>query len=126
MLWAYAAWGLHLPYTLFVRVGVAILLVGGVAVAWGRFLSPMAPQRLATLPRALSKVVVFAGGTAAAWAAGLTTFAIVIAILGAMSLALEFLAGIPPVAEAPAAQAGGLPRQDRGRSEIFRIQKDAP
>jgi len=103
MLWAYAAWGLHLPYTLFVRIGVAIALVGAVAVAWGRFLSPMAPQRLATLPRALSKIVVFAGGTAAAWAASLTTFAIVIAILGAISLALEFVVGVPPVVEPPAA-----------------------
>jgi hypothetical protein len=102
MLCAFGAWGLHLPYTLFVRLGVAIALVLAVAVLWGQFLSPMAPRRLPLAPRALSKVAVFAVGTAAAWTCGLILFAEVIAVLAAVSLVLEFIVGVPPVVEPPA------------------------
>ena len=102
MLWAFGAWGLHLPYTLFVRLGAAIVLVLGVAVIWGQFLSPMAPRRLPLAPRALSKVAVFAAGTLAAWTSTLTLFAEVIAVVAAVSLILEFAVGVPPVVEPPA------------------------
>lgn len=103
MLVAYGAWGLHLPYSLFLRLGAALVPVLGVAFLWGRFLSPMAPRRLATLPRALGKIAVFVGGTAAAWTAGLPMFASLIAAAAAISLALEFVVGVPPVAEPPSA-----------------------
>ncbi len=99
---AFAAWGLHLPYTLFLRLGVAVVLVLAVAFLWGRFLSPRAPQRLPLLPRALSKVAVFTVAVVAAWTAGLTVFAGVIGVVAAVSLALEFVVGVPPVAEPPA------------------------
>ena len=96
VLFALGAWGLHLPFTLLLRLGAAVVAVLGVAFLWGRFLSPRAPQRLPTLPRALSKVVVFVLGAAAAWAGGLTVFGGVIAVVAAVSLALEFVVGVPP------------------------------
>jgi len=103
MLVAYGLWGLHLPYSLFVRLAAALVPVLGVAFLWGRFLSPMAPRRLTTLPRVLGKIAVFVGGTAAAWAAGLALFAGLIALAAAASLVLEFVIGVPPVVEPPAA-----------------------
>ena len=99
---AFAAWGLHLPYTLFLRLGAAVVLVLAVAALWGRFLSPRAPQRLPMVPRAGSKVLVFAGAVVAAWTAGLTVFAGVIGVVAAASLALEFIVGVPPLVEPPA------------------------
>lgn len=96
VLFALGAWGLHLPFTLFVRLGAAVVAVLGVAFLWGRFLSPRASQRLPTPSRALGKVVVFVVGAAAAWAGGLTAFAGVIAGVAAVSLVLEFVVGVPP------------------------------
>lgn len=96
MLWAYGAWGFHLAASLPLRIAAALAFALAVAVAWGRFLAPRAPRRLPVPARAACKLILFTGAVAAAWSMDQVAFAIAIGAAAAVSLILEYVAGIAP------------------------------
>ena len=96
MLWAYGAWAFSLGSNLVLRIILALVLVLVIAAGWGLFLAPRAPRRLPVPARAICKLILFAGASVLAWSGGQTAFATVIAVVAAISLILEYVAGTPP------------------------------
>jgi hypothetical protein len=72
-----------------------------VAVAWGLFVSPKASHPTSDPIRLALEVTVFGWGAAALWAADRPAFAVVLAALAVVHLALTFVLGQRPPAPAP-------------------------
>ena len=96
-LWAYGSWGFHLRFGLPMRVASGVAAGSIVVGIWGVFLAPLAKRRLPVVPGAIAKFVIFSCGVVLTWAIGEVMFASVLAILAAISLALEYLALSPPL-----------------------------
>ena len=103
VLWACWTWGLRLPFRLPMRIAVGLALLLAVAALWGLFLAPRARPRLPLLPRAIAKIVIFAGGALLAWNAQEAVLAVAIALAAAISLILEFVLRVPEFASRPRA-----------------------
>ena len=98
VLWACWTWGLHQPFRLPMRIAIGFALLLAVAVLWGLFLAPRARRRLPLLPRAIAKIVIFAGGALLAWNAQEAVLAAAIALAAAISVILEFVVRAPEFA----------------------------
>jgi hypothetical protein len=96
-LWAYGAWAFQLPMKLPARIAAALGAVVGVGAFWGLLLAPRARRRLRGAMQPLAKIAVFAGAMILICATRSPLFAVALASLAAVSLALEYLMGIPPV-----------------------------
>ena len=98
-LWAYGAWGFHLPLSFPMRIAAVLGAVAGVGAFWGLLLAPKAKRRLQGPAQPVAKIVVFAGAAILTWTMGAPLLALALASLAAASLALEYLLGMPPVTQ---------------------------
>jgi hypothetical protein len=101
VLWACWTWGFHLPVSLPMRSAIGLCLVVAVAAIWGALLAPRARRRLPILPRAIAKIAIFAGAAMLAWNAQAAVLAGTIALLGAISLIVEYVVKAPDTTSRP-------------------------
>jgi hypothetical protein len=90
LLWAAGLWAWRQCATLPLRVAAAAGLVVVLATVWGLLLAPRARRRLPVPARGAAKLALFAAGTWMAWSAGEPRFALIFAVLAAISLVLEY------------------------------------
>jgi hypothetical protein len=64
-------------------------------------LAPRARRRLPILPRAIAKIAIFAGAAMLAWNAQAAVLAGTIALLGAISLIVEYVVKAPDTTSRP-------------------------
>lgn len=91
LLVAFGYWGFvtggNLPLQILLGIGTPLL----VAVVWGVFMAPKAIRPLPPRPHRVVEVILFALGTAALYAAGQSTLALIFAAVFVMNFGLRLL-----------------------------------
>lgn len=91
LLAAYAVWGFHTGVSLAAKLALGICAPLLVAVVWGLLMAPRARIQLPTPAHLALFVIIFGVATLALWSIGLSTLAIIFAVVSGLSKALTYV-----------------------------------